>query len=189
MSIPSTVIQTMIGATEKWHQLFLRDRVRPVLDPTAANSIEVFIYELKMRRWGMLSQDDHVQSLWEKIMPVATIDLDSPTIEVPVVNEHLIDYILNGAAYVQLICAVPSGHMDQVLGEITAAICWPHRAKLIGGELKERSAEPAFIKKAFAENAWLLFCYLLTISDLDYNGSTFNPTLSPEKVGDDENDK
>lgn len=180
-ALTSTNLKALVDATTQWHRIFASDRVRLHMNPQYVSQLEVFVGEARMIRWGLVATEEKVAEIWQLIMPGGAGDSEgSVQPDAEPVNENIIDYVLNGAAYVQLMADIASGHYENFLEDLSLNICWPYKAKYIDNEMKERSAEPSFIKALFTNTGWALFVYLLSISPLEFDEAplVFGPTSS-----------
>lgn len=174
-------LTNLVKATVDFHRVFCSDRVRSHYSPGFVDQLEVFVGEARMIRWGLLATKEKVAEIWDNVIPTAPDDNSGVTrVSTAVVNENFVDYVLNGSAYVRLMVDIPSAHWESFLNDLSRHLAWPHRTSLIDGELKDRSAEPSFIKACFEDADWLLFIYLLSISPLEFSPDplVFDDTLS-----------
>lgn len=163
-------LQCFIKAAVDFHRVFCSDRVREHFSPGYVDQLEVFVGEVRMIRWGLLTTVDKVGDIWNNILPTGVDPVDGDIRPAnTIVNDSLVDYVLNGAAYIRLMVDIPSGHWDTFLTDLSQRLCWQHRSTLISGELKDRSAEPVFLKTCLNDSDWLLFVYVLSISPLEFS--------------------
>lgn len=172
MSTPSsTQLARLIDATVEWHRIFALDANRVLANQEAYQQLDFFISEARYVRWGLISNEHKIAEIWNRIIP-GSIEMPEDDEDVEKVDEALamsndvIDFVLNGTTYIHAVCAIPSGVYDSIINEVVHAITWPYRSKYIDKNLKERSAEPAFLQEAFANNEWLLFVWLLGIAPI-----------------------
>lgn len=172
MSTPSsTQLARLIDATVEWHRIFALDANRVLANQQVYQQLDFFITEARYVRWALTSNKDKVGEIWNRVIP-GSIELpeDEEDLEevdkALAISEDVIDFVLNGTSYIFAVTAIPSGILDTIIDEVVHAITWPYRSKLIDNNLKDRCAEPAFLKQAFTENAWMLFMYILSISPI-----------------------
>lgn len=167
----STQLARLIDATVEWHRIFALDANRVLANPQSYQELDFFISESRYVRWSMIATKSKVAEIWNRIIP-GSIELPEEDEDVEAIDEALaisdtvVDFVLNGTAYVFAVCQIPSGVFETLVSEIVHSITWPYRAKLIDENLKGRAAEPAFLQEAFKDNAWMLFVYLLSISPI-----------------------
>lgn len=174
-------LRNLVDAATQWHRIFASDRTRANLSPKFVDELEVFVGECRMIRWGMITTEDKIAEIWQGIMPGSLGTDEGAMPEEPAaVNENIVDYVLNGTAYVNMMTDIQSGHLETFLSDLTYALCWPYRAWHIDSELKERAAKPEFLKQAFTDTPWLLFVYVIGISPLEFSEDplVFGPTSS-----------
>lgn len=177
----SVNLTDLIKAAVDFHRVFCSDRVRQHLAPGYVDQLEVFVGEVRMVRWGLLTTSTKIAEVWNLIIP-SGVEPDEGEIRPAstIVNEAIVDYVLNGSAYVRLMVDIPSAHWESFVSDLSHRLCWPHRATLIDGELKERAAEPSFVRKAFEDSDWMLFLYLLSVAPLEFSADplVFDDTSS-----------
>lgn len=178
MAIPVEVppLNRLIDATVQWHRIFASDRLRAHMSPGFEDVIECFVGECRMVRWGLLSTEEKIGEVWDLVMPGTVIIAENP----PPPNDNIIDYVVNGAAYVTTYSGLSQAKLDETIATIVEGLTWPYRAQYIADELKERVAEPEFLEPVFSNTGWALFMYLLSISPLEFKDEplNFGPTSS-----------
>jgi hypothetical protein len=168
-------VKSLIDATCEWHRIFTQDRVRLLSNPEVVNDLEVFISELRMVRWSIVSTEDRVIELWNKVMPgVATTDGDVMESE-DATNQNIVDYVLNGVTFVMLKTPMSADVRDKVITEVAGSIAWTSTSNAIDSALKDRAAEFDFVFKVFSTTPWLLFMFLLSMSPISFNGGFSSP--------------
>lgn len=177
-------LRNLIDAATQWHRIFASDRTRAHLSPEFVSELEVFIGETRMIRWGLLATEEKVAEIWQSIMP-GSMPLDddelAPAQAAPAkINENIVDYVLNGAAYIDMVSDIATVHRASFISDLCHALCWPFKASYIDSDLKDRAADPSFLNKLFTDNPWILFLYVVSVSPLEFSVDplVFGPTSS-----------
>lgn len=174
-------LTNLIKAAVEFHRVFCSDRVREHIAPNFVDQLEVFVGEARMIRWGLTATTDKVAEIWNSVIPTGVEPVEGEIRAAnTIVNDVIVDYVLNGAAYVRLMVDIPSGHLDSFFHDLSKRLCWPYRAQFTDGELKARSASPEFLKSVLEDSDWLLFIYLLSVAPLEFSADplVFDDTSS-----------
>lgn len=176
MEIPNNTsavyLKRLVDATLEWHLIFASDRVRSQMDPNIPRDLEIFVGEARMVRWAMIATEDQLATVWDSVMPGSIEREEDDDTPPKRVNENIVDYVLQGTAYITAMVPIPSGHWNEVISDLAKSITWPYRATAISNNIKDRAATTEYIRTLFNDNPWTLFMYMLSITPVPFDTDT-----------------
>lgn len=176
-------LKRLVDATLEWHLIFASDRIRSQLDPLVARDLEIFVGEARMIRWAMTSTEEQLAEVWDNIVPGSIERDEDDQTPVKPINNNIVDYVLQGTAYIKAMVPIPSGHWNELISDLARSITWPYRATAISSNIKDRAASSEHIKMLFDQNPWTLFLFMLSIAPVAFDADSpppldFGPTSS-----------
>lgn len=183
--LTAAMLNAYSDAAVAWHRLFTADKIRQITNPQVHADIEIFISELRQICWPLVATENQVADLWDKVMPGVVVDPDQPLNEAPVdkTNQDIVDFVLNGTAYLFSKTAFQSGHYGNFLSMIVSNMTWVSRAYVMDEITQSRAATSDFLFKVFEKTPWLVFMYVMSIADIPslLSETDLKATLSPQK--------
>lgn len=185
MADTAAMLKRYSDAAIVWHRIFYTDSVRRLLNPNLLTELEVFLAELRQIRWGLVATENHVADLWDKVMPGVVVDPDAPVNEPPQdkTSEDLVEFVLNGTAYLFATTGYQSGHLEDFLASTAKHLTWVHRCTIIDQSTKDRAGKYEFLHEAFKAAPWMVFMYVLSVTEFPtlLNEADLKSTLSNRK--------
>lgn len=175
INISKTQTDLLLNVVTEWHYQFIGDGIRERSSPGMAQRIEVFIAELRLVRWGLVSSEDRLAELYNMVMPGVELTDNEADAGNDQTDDDIVDYVLNGVTYMKIRSCVNSVNMGMVLGSIVSAITWPNRSGVIDTAIQERSATHDFIKEIVENSPWFLFLFLLSMAPIKFSETYTQP--------------
>lgn len=185
MANTATMLSAYSDAALAWHRLFTADRIRHLANPNLYMDLEIFLTEMRQIRWGLIATENQIGELWDKVMPGVVIDPDQALNEPPVdkTNQDIIDFVLNGTAYIHSRTGYQSGHYESFIAEIVKNMSWIARTPVMDESTSARAGKYEFLLDFFKATPWMLFMYILSVTEFPplLSEADLKATLSPQK--------
>lgn len=168
-TVVNALVKNLIDATCEWHRIFTKDRIRQLANAEVMQDLETFISEMRMIRWSIVSTEDRVIELWNKVMPGVALSDGEVVESEDTTNQDIVDYVLNGVTFIMLKVPMSDEIKEKVIGDIAKSIAWTSTSNAIDSALKDRAADLDFVFKVFSTTPWLLFMFLLSMSPISFD--------------------
>lgn len=185
MADTAAMLKRYSDAAVVWHRIFYTDSIRRLQNPDLLADLEIFLAEVRQICWGLVATENHVADLWDKVMPGVVVDPDAPVNETPPdkTNVDIVDFVLNGTAYLFATTGYQSGHLEDFIAATAKDLTWIHRCTIIDQSTKDRSGDYKFLVEAFKGAPWMVFMYVLSVTEFPtlLNEADLKSTLSNRK--------